>query len=348
MEKFKFHDNQYKCIFCNIKITLKSNIHKHLNTVAHKDNEKKFYWCLHCKFATEKSELFKKHLLTKGHAKNNLIKKETIYSPVETKPKQEFELNSEALLHNIFELKQEIKELKQQNEMRLDEMNKYKITRKDIKDIVKEGVDDSKLAKNTSALLCKLNSDYSTNPPLLHLNDVTSQLLLSKQFNAKKTPDINAVEKSLILSYHNKKIVEDLSNLIMSEIKHDDKSKQAVFVSDISRLTYFIKLNVKEWLNDKKGIAFAERVIKPLLNTIKIRIEEFYFSFNKKKDELDEDEDDDYKFENYVSYEDDFNFYVKYNDTIKKLIKEIISGSLCKSILTKVSPYLQFNDLVLC
>ena len=334
MEKFRLSKGKYKCIFCNILIIEAKNLNKHLSSKTHLSNEQNVFYCKTCKYVTKHKITYDKHINTQKHILNK---------PLET-------INSQNLVSIMKDMKKDIiKNVKKGvindfkkdviNDFKkdiIDEMNKNKISRQDVKEIVKEGIDESKFAKTTSAILKKLQNNHSNNPPLLCLDPNSSQILLTKKFNNKLSEDMHVVEKTIIIYYKNKKLVTDLVNLLLSQIKTKDINKQAVFVSDISRLSYLVKITVKDWSNDKKGIKFSEKVIEPLLDTIKSRIKYFHNTF------IDEEEDNDYNEDNV-----DFIFYRENYEHVSSLIKNINNGTLCQEILSKISPHLQYRDNII-
>ena len=329
--KFIIIDKNYKCLYCNIIIKHKTSILKHIESNQHQNNEKTTFICVDCEFTSKSEKIYNNHLVSKTHKKNgldNIICQKNIKIQKDKQSTNNFNKVAESLKKDIInEIKNEIK----------NEMNKNKITREEVKQIVKEGVDESKFAKSTSAVLNKLKNNFPGNPPLMCLNDYSSQILLSQKFNTKLSSDNYAVEKALILSYKHKKLVMELVNLLLSQIKHEDKTKQGVFVSDISRLTYLVKITVKDWLNDKRGLKFAEKVIQPLLDTIKSRLRDFHNYFvDKGEDDVDDVDD----IEHYEFYQENYTY-------ISNLIKNINNETLCQEILNKITPHLQYQDNII-
>lgn len=315
MEKFKSCDNKLKCIFCNTFILNKNSITNHLVSKTHITNEQNSFYCKECSYATKNEDMYKKHLLTQTHQK--FIRKYT-KTVVPNKGGENKTPNS---VRKYTTMLKELKEIKD----KLNKLENNNIDETKIRQVIRESVDTSKLAKTSSVLFNKLNQFHINTPPLLTLTENDTHYLLTDQFNPKKREDPDAVEKTVIRAYKNKILVNELVNLIISQVKHNDTTKQGVFVSDTSRLTYIVKLTMKEWLSDKKGIRFTERVIKPIIETLENRIREYLFN-------LDEDD-----FTDFIEFKE-------YETVVFDLLQEIKSNKLQEDILFAISPLLQYTS----
>ena len=315
MEKFKKIDDKFKCIFCNVIINKQNNIIKHLNSASHQEIEKDSFVCLVCCYATKSQKLYENHCVSMLHNKKN-IKYKTNNNKNKIDKKNNQNQNNEVinlLVNKLDNIEAKFNQIEYNT----------KVTENKIRQIVSEGVDASKLAKTTSSLFNTLSITHHNTPPLLALSDIEIQYLLNEHFNPNKINDEYFIEKILIKCYRKKILINELINLIISKVKNDDINKQGVFVSDISRLTYLVKLTVKQWTLDKKGIKFCERIIKPILTSISTRVNDY-------RCELDED-----------SF-NQIETYIAYIDTINNLLHDIEENILEKELLKKMSPYLQY------
>ena len=346
--------NTYYCIFCSSNFVSVSNFNKHCSSLRHIDNKNNSFYCKACNYITKYSAQFNRHFKTKIHKKNvsditNEDISESNINPLINIINPSLNKNTN-ILTELKELNKKIKKIekvkisetkikklikdgiddsklaKTSKELnnKIKNIEDVKISETKIKQLIRDGIDDSKLAKTSNALYKILNTKHLSNPPLLSLNDYTSQILLTQKFNSKLNDDNNYVEKAIIKSYINKRLVDDLVDLILDQVKSSDTMKQSVFVSDMSRLTYLIKLTMKDWLSDKKGNKFTEQVIQPLMDTIKIRVRDYAI-------ELDPED-----------FDDNLDF-LTYSNHIGELIKELNKNVLTKEILTKISPNLQYQ-----
>lgn len=76
-----------------------------------------------------------------------------------------------------------------------------------------------------------------------------------------------------ITFYHRTHVLEEfLGELILKEFKKSDHKKQQIWISDIPRLSFFVRCVVSKnengWQPDKKGITFTKNVITPILNEL--------------------------------------------------------------------------------
>jgi hypothetical protein len=87
---------------------------------------------------------------------------------------------------------------------------------------------------------------------------------------------------ALVYNYNNKILDKYIGDFLIKCYKKDDPSKQSMWSSDISRLTYVIKEllsnNQSIWNHDYKGIKIKEYIIRPLLRYIKEYVDEYWMS----------------------------------------------------------------------
>ena len=143
------------------------------------------------------------------------------------------------------------------------------------------------------------------------------------------------VEK--LLYKHRQKILDEyLGKIIVRHYKKKDPSKQSIFNSDTTRLTYIVRelfTNKKiDWAVDKKGIKTTNYVIKPLLK----HIDELIREYIDNKTALNHKE---------ISTEE----LIANFDNLKsgnEILHSIEKNELSENVLRKISPHFYFikND----
>ena len=361
-------NKQFKCIICSLEISTKNIGKKHLKSKLHLQNVSKTFVCICCSYATPHKKIYDNHIKSEKHnlkvasydkefycvhcnktfftklnefithQQSCIIKIKSTNKSNQSNQFNQTKHAEEISTSNKTEIINELKklfipvvdELKQD----LSDLKSTKIDSVAIKKMIREGVDESKLAKTSSVLFNTLIKNHSDNPPLLTLSEDCSENLLHNTFKPKAKQivklsepkdDKYLLQKQILKSYKNKTYIDDITNLILSQIKTNNINTQSIFISDISRLNYFIKLTVKDWHTDKKGVKIAEKVINPIMDIISKKLKEYYFNINE----------DEYK-DVIELREDEIH--------LRELIKEIKDGKLGNQILIKLAPYLQYQN----
>ena len=90
--------------------------------------------------------------------------------------------------------------------------------------------------------------------------------------------------ENLIYEHNHNKLHIYISEFIIKTYKKEDPSKQSIWNSDTSRLTYLIRdiitNNKVDWKIDKKGIKTTKFIIEPVLEYIDVQIREYIENFN--------------------------------------------------------------------
>jgi len=120
------------------------------------------------------------------------------------------------------------------------------------------------VSKKSVSALNFIVEKYNNAPPLRKIKD--------SEYKKLDTPENDSLEVTLIRKYNVKQLDSYLGGFIVGMYYKKDPSKQSVWTSDTSRLTYFIKQLLKggdsKWITDKKGVKFKEIVIRPLLDFV--------------------------------------------------------------------------------
>ena len=253
------------------------------------------YNCNQCNFFTNNKTDFNRHLKTKKHKKNcspyaqnsehDLSASKKDYEATDSAPQNspklsktpqkwrfscdfcgsQFSRSSNLTRHKRICVTRET-ELKRNSE--IHEMEKLKIELNRYKaesEYYKKLLDSySNFAPRTINSLTYIMNNYDQAP---HIKAIDVKTI--EQFNVN---DVEIVE-SLIYSYRHKKLHRFLGDIVLSVYKKNDPSKQSIWTTDTSRLTYIIRelleQNYSNWIIDKKGVRTKEYLINPLMNNVK-------------------------------------------------------------------------------
>ena len=254
---------KYKCTQCNFLTNNKTDFNRHLKTKKHK------------KLCSLDAQIFSDDYSSSDKEQDSLT-----YAP-QNSPKllktpqkciltcdfcnSEFSRSSNLTRHKKICVNRET-ELKRNSEKH--EMEKLKIELNRYKaesEYYKKLLDSySNFAPRTINSLTYIMNNYDQAP---HIKAIDIKSI--DEFNAN---DVEIVE-SLIYSYRHKKLHRFLGDIILSVYKKNDPSKQSIWTTDTTRLTYIIRelleQNYSNWIIDKKGVRTKEYLINPLMNTIK-------------------------------------------------------------------------------
>lgn len=319
--KFNKKENIYRCLYCKTTSNTLANIKHHLRTKIHETNKAKSFTCICCNYATLSKSIYDKHLLSKTHElKENKYNGEQHNEQIYNEKNKYIPTPNNDEINTLKEDIQEIKEM----------IKTTQVPQKALKQLIKDSIDESKLAKSSSVLLNMLTRNYKDNPKLECYASEAITKELYTYFVKQPSKDQHILEKTLINIYKRKTLALELKNLLVLKLKKDDPAEQSVFVSDISRATYLINLN--KWFHDKKGFMFNIRIIDPLLTTVK----ELLGNYSIYIQQVLADPQD---------YEDvDLDKLTEDSTYILKIFASIRNNSLCKSIINLLSPHFQVSD----
>jgi hypothetical protein len=218
------------------------------------------YSCEHCEYDTLIKCNYEKHLLTQAHA--------TILA-----------------------------KLKECEEATLKEHEKVDLKNDEIIDILKNQVEEKdQLIRELTDLLKHHGIATITNSNNINSNNnISVNAYVNAYFNEAPPikqltkRDINLIEKEceeeydntmvrlIVDLYKNNQLVEFISNIIVKYYKKDDESKQSLWTSDASRLTYVVreiieKCGVTSWNKDINGEKIRKYTIVPILGVIKKKL----------------------------------------------------------------------------
>lgn len=173
-------------------------------------------------------------------------------------------------------------------EQKIDELNKLLIAKDDMINSLKSEVTHLKLIVDNAGSMIK--SSMSTMTYVIKTFKDAPALEAVKDYSLMHD-DQGSTEfvETLISEYNHKTLHIYLGDFIIKTHKKEDPSKQSIWNSDTSRLTYIIREiishNKTDWTIDKKGIKIVKYIITPMLEYIDplIRIYIESFSTNYKK-----------------------------------------------------------------
>lgn len=139
------------------------------------------------------------------------------------------------------------------------------------------------------------------------------------------------VEK-LISEYRRKTIVNFIGNLIIKLYKKEDPTKQSLWNSDTSRLTYLIREllsnDSNDWMIDKKGIKTSTYVIEPVMDYISECLDDYIENY-----------DTDYRLDSRNEAENKM-MKLQHASNIQQMI---INKILAEEILKYITPHLYLS-----
>lgn len=179
------------------------------------------------------------------------------------------------------------------------------------------------LMSQSMNVISYLVQNHQDAPPLLAFDDCS---IIKK--------DIEDYACHLFYYYKHNILIKHVSDCILGEYKTNDPTKQVMWSSDASRLTYIIKEllkdNTSNWFYDKKGVKVCKYIIDPLLSYIRKEIKEYINGIN-----LIDDVD--------INHEEQIeNFQIA-----NKIIDIIDNNSLRDDILKDITPHFFIDKKIL-
>ena len=319
----------FKCEMCSYSARDKNDYNKHLNTKKHKGkvnkqmNEsqtnptriivgslKNSFICQHC------NNNFSTAANLARHDKACLKKIQ-----ITTNYKNEISILKNELDIHINALKQKDETINQKDET----ISILKSEVAHLKSIVNNTGSIVKTSVSTMAFVIK---NYKDAPVLESVKDYSA--IHYEQNNTEFV-------ENLIYEHNNNKLHVYISDFIIKTYKKDDPSKQSLWNSDTSRLTYLIReiitSNKVDWKVDKKGIKTTKFIIEPILEYIDEQVRDYVES---------------YKVDHRISAKEAERQMIKLKSGME-IIKSIETKVLSEEILKYITPrfYLIKSDEVL-
>jgi hypothetical protein len=270
----------YKCEPCNYQTDSAHNHARHLKGLKHNANNKNI-----CRYCNNPQSDINTHIKNCGYANNYQIKLEILNQTYIDKIKSlELKLDEQRENYNekiniyssqIKFLEAQLQEQKNYTNNLMQKDNKYTDTL--IASNEKYGVRMDNLIQNTGifannslntinntvSALKFIQTNYNTAPPLKALSN----------YNCFKKTTTDKFIPELLHYYKNDQLVKYIGDTYIQEYLKDNPNEQAMWNSDQSRLSYYVRetgkgkgeVNYDEWTQDKQGLKIIDITIKPIL-----------------------------------------------------------------------------------
>ena len=282
------------------KQTISTNLHQippfNTNIDISTSEEKNSLICEYCNSEFSRKDALLRH--QNNRCTNKKLKEEVNEVKIESilKEKEFIQKQFEELKKEKEELKKEKEELKQEKEKEKEELKKEKEELKREKEEEKKKLEDQ-LLYYRDVLYNKSENDCNiTNMNFINKHYQDAPVLegpknLHKLFIADKTAKQEVYYENLareLGSHQRLKILHKvISDFIVKDYCKEDKSKQSMWNSDSSRLNYIIKECIQKdkiWVMDKSGKNLLEKVIRPIIDYMKVDLVEaqkYIISYDK-------------------------------------------------------------------
>lgn len=126
----------------------------------------------------------------------------------------------------------------------------------------------SNTASKSMSTLNYVITNFSEAPPIKTLEGKRLDGFIEYRGETEKT-----IAEVIVYHYEKKKLQRLLGDLIIAEYKKSDKSKQSIWNTDVSRLTFILRQvidNTKntQWIVDKRGLDLIKLIIDPVVKKV--------------------------------------------------------------------------------
>lgn len=307
---------KYICVYCDYETSNKSNYNKHLKSNYHKQitELQNKYVCIYCNKTFAHQSSLSRHETQRCNKKNN--------------DDNTNNTNNTELLNAFIIF---MNDCRQTNNELKDQLIEYNRSNQHINNQPTNNTNNTlNTTYNISKLSIKnyLQQKHPNAPVLEGLPNYTAIKYIEMDEKDHDNTDIDLFIDILVYNQNNACLNKYLGDFIIQNYKKEDPSQQAMWSSDISRLTYIIKelLATKKsiWNHDYKGIKTKTYIIDPLLKYIKDYIDDYWISTLDK----------------YTSHKvDNVNKYHKIYITLHQIKKDIENDVLGSCIIKYIAPY---------
>jgi hypothetical protein len=323
---------EYKCELCGYNAKNNSNLSHHKKTKKHAENIK------------NKANLIRviEYMVKDDNLKSALI--DVVNEKEKLEKKNEEIINDKDKLEKDNENKtKENDDLKKDNEK----------LRNEIKQLVDSKISDKFIELENK--IEKLSIKSSQAPVNIKINNNTNTVNIgsAQSFLTKNFPNAPSLEASkshkflnynkinceeLLWNYKNKHHIKYLNDEVIEEYKKKDPRDQAVWASDIARLSYVVKetlanSDISRWIVDKEGLKTGDTIISPMLQRIKLHINaysrEISDKINKKK--------------TYTTKQ--YDTFLKEQELCVDLVTEIDDGKIEREIIKCMAPHFNLDKI---
>ena len=307
---------KYICGYCDYETSNKSNYNKHLKSKYHKQISElqNKYICIYCKKTFAHQSSLSRHETQRCAKRNNTNNINNINN-----------INNTELLNSFITFMNDCRQTNNELKEQLIEYNRGnpQINNQSTNNTVNTTYNISKLSiKNY------LRQKHPNAPALEGLSDYAAIKYIETDEEDGDNNSIDLFIDILVYNQNNACLNKYLGDFIIQNYKKEDPTQQAMWSSDISRLTYIIKelLATKKsiWNHDYKGIKTKTYIIDPLLKYIKDYIDDYWMSTLDK----------------YTSHKvENVNKYHKIYITLHQIKKDIENDVLGNYIIKYIAPY---------
>lgn len=294
--------NEYKCPDCDNIYTNRQNLSRHKKTCT----QKQVMIDQHEKRLTDLKEMLMQ--------KDSIFAKDIAYKDDIIKSKDDIIAKEIAYRDDIIKSKDDTIKSKDETILTLTHENK------NLKTMLNSA---GTLVEKSISSLAYINKNYIEAPALEMITDVPS---LHVDLTEER------IVETIIHKYKNGKLISFIGDLLLKTYKKTDPAKQSIWTSDTDRLTYVVRtlLGNKSyhWKIDKKGIDTAKCIVKPILDHIKERLDDYLDTCEKCKRS-----DDTEKIMSTMNSLHDAH----------EIIQIIKDDSLSESVLRYMAPHLSVN-----
>lgn len=331
---------KYTCEVCNYGTDYVSNYHKHNRTLNHRKKVEEHTDKNLSVISPVPSGALntldkrppKKHNRNENRTKyvcqfcgNEIIRKSSYTRHMQTCP----ERNDQLVIYQkeIENLKKEIEFLKREkdiNDRFIEEVEDHKDTLKKENDFHKGIIQETgTMAKTAYNYVMK---NYAHAPNLLEFKQF--DLLEPELKEDENELADHALPENIIYLHSKKRLDAFIGQIIVSEYKKTDASKQSLWNTDSARLGYLVKeiVNKKSiWSIDKSAVKVIDKIITPILNFIDEEMREYANVLHNKikkkfKEQLWQD-----------------------MDTLRSVQMNCHNGELAKLILKHITPHFHIS-----
>jgi hypothetical protein len=247
--------------------------------------------CKVCDYSTQRSIDLKRHKETKKHLKNLELLAKTLdnASNEDEDQKQNFKCKYCGLefkhyqskwKHEKSRCKKNKPELKTSDvkpESNNDSISSSEIVKmlleqnKNLMEIVKNNSETARKSTSTTSYVIK---HFDKAPPVKKLQNAEAIKLLEYDVPSEYTSG-----DMIIYSYNSKILTKYLGDIIVKTYKKKDPKKQSFWNSDSARLSFIVRQMLdtgnNEWITDKSGIKLTQLIVSPMLDNVKITMQNY-------------------------------------------------------------------------
>lgn len=334
----------FECDICNYSSNVKRNYDRHVASIKHQKNKKmsdiiqKPFCCKACCRTYSQLQYLTQHEKTcitvqmeENAKKSNteLQKNKKLYDLELENIKLKYEAKIKLLENNLENLQQILAVQDSCNKKTFDILEGS--NKKTIDFLEDENKFHKKLVEGSSKVVAESLSaiayakkHFPNAKPLVEYTDM----------EALKTEPGYGIAETMIFYDQNNRIAEIIGKIILNKYKENNPELQSLWNADFARVVYIVvegEDENKHWVVDKGGVKVKSLVIDPILDHIRIKLNEYCYETAK-----------------LMGAKFDFRSNEIYHERISNsntLIKKIDNGTTFKKIIHYLSQYLHIGEV---